>query len=260
MLEGNLSDLPLPSLLQSLAPGKGGLLSIEAPGLKAQVGLSSGRVVYAQAGPLGGPEALALLVGLPRGKFRFQPGEVPPVTNVEGSLEAVLTRLIGALDAWLKLKHLPPDWSYRLATGARHGEIELTLDELKAFTEMEGKRVAEALLGEGVLARARLLDRLLELGALAAVPAVEVAPEELVALPIYGKDETLAYIDEALYRQWAEALGGAFQLEVTSPRGAQASFKAAPRREVAGRVLINDRALRRLRAGRGTRLKVKPKR
>ncbi len=260
MLEGNLSDLPLPSLLQSLAPGKGGLLHIELPGLEARVGLGGGRVVYAEAGPLKGEEALTLLAGLPRGRFAFRPGKAPPEVNVEGSLEAVLTRLLGVLDAWLKLKHLPQDWGYRLVTGARHGELELTLDELRAFTEMEGKRVIEALAAPGVLERARLLDRLLELGALNAVPATEVEPVELVALPIYGKDEELAYIDEELYRLWAEAMGGAFQLEVTSPRGKEASFKAAPRREVAGRVLVNDRALRRLRAGRGARLKVRPKR
>ncbi len=45
---------------------------------------------------------------------------------------------------------------------------------------------------------------------LEAVPRVEVSPVSLLVLPIYGPGSGVAYVDEALYAEWARASAMAF--------------------------------------------------
>ncbi len=258
MLTGNLSDLPLLELLQTLASGSGGTLRIQAPGVEGTVGFAGRRVVYAEALGLSGMDALVLLTGLRQGRFAYA-GEPPAEQNLEAPLEAVLTDLAGVADEWKKLTHLPEDWSRTLRQAASRRELELSLDELGVFADAEGKTVAEVLAVPGeVLARARVLDRLLKNQALATLPSVGVGPITLVALPYYGPQSQVAYVDYALYQRWAEKIGGPFKLKVRSPRGLEASFRVEPREQIPERIMLHDRELRKLRAGRGTKLKVMP--
>ncbi len=258
MLKGNLSDLPLLELLQTLATGSGGTLRIQAPGVEGAVGLAGRRVAYAEALGLSGMDALILLTGLRQGRFAYV-GEPPPASNVEGSLEAVLTDLAAVADEWKKLTHLPEDWSRTLRQAAGRREIELALDELGVFADAEGKTVAEVLAVPGeVLERARALDRLLKNQALTSLPTQGVGPVTLVALPYYGPPSPVAYVDLELYQRWAEKIGGPFKLRVRSPRGMEASYRVEPREQIPERIMLHDRELRKLRAGRGTKLKVMP--
>jgi len=258
MLQGNLSDLPFLDLLQTLASGSGGVLTIEAPGVDGVVGFSSRRVTSAEALGLTGMDALTLLAGLKRGQFTFNP--TPPLTsNLEAPLEALLTDLIAISDEWKKLTHIPDDWSRTLRQVAGRKEVEIPLRELGIFAEAEGKTIAEILAVPGqVLERARALDRLLKNQALTSVPTHGLGPVVLVALPYYGPFNQTAYIDYGLYQRWAEKIGGPFKLRVRSPKGLEATFPVEPREQIPERIMLHDQALRKLRASRGTRLKVMP--
>jgi len=258
MLRGNLSDLPFLELLQTLASSSGGVLKIEAPGVEGVVGFSGRRVTSAEALGLEGMDALTLLAGLKRGQFTFD--NTPPITsNLELPLEAMLTDLIAIADEWRKLTHIPDDWSRTLRQVARRNEVEIPLNELGIFAEAEGKTIAEILAVPGeVLDRARALNRLLKNQALASLPSQGLGPVILVALPYYGPPSQTAYVDYGLYQRWSERIGGPFKLKVRSPRGLEATFAVEPREQIPERIMLHDRELRKLRAGRGTRLKVMP--
>ncbi len=259
MLKGNLADLPLPELLQTLATSsRGGLLAIRAPGLEGRVGFRAQRIVMAKAGGLAGADALRLLAGLRQGTFAFGPSELEE-ENLAASLAEALTGVLEALEAFRPLTALPEDWSRVLQKSGRRQEFELALPELQLYTEAEGKTVAEALAAPGqVLERARTLNRLLARGVLVARVVRSVAPVTLVALPYYGPVTGLAYVDRALYQRWSERLGAPFRLRVRAPRGGEATFRVEPRDAIPERVMLHDRELRKLRAARGTRLKVVP--
>jgi len=109
-----------------------------------------------------------------------------------------------------------------------------------------------------VLDRARALDHLLKIQALTSLPTQGLGPVVLVALPFYGPPSTTAYVDRELYRRWLERVGGPFKLKVRSPRGLEATYAVEPREQIPERIMLHDRELRKLRAGRGTRLKVMP--
>ncbi len=258
MLEGNLAEFPFPSLVGALmSAGRTGRLLVRSPHLEGEVYLQGGQVVHArvQAGEraLEGEEALDLLVGLRRAPFRFEPETLPPHTTLLGGL-AVPARLAEAQAVWQSL-NLPSDWGYVLRLPSQGGTAELTPEALRVLAQVEGKRIAEVLAAPGVLRLARILHTLLGMGALEAVPVVEVAPEHLLVLPIYGPGHGIAYVDEALYAAWARAIRHAFRLRVTPPG---TTMEVRPRPNIPGRLGLLEEDLRRLRLRRGDKVEAVP--
>ena len=234
------------------------MLRVQAPGVEGAVGFAGHRVTYAKALGLSGMDALTLLTGLRQGRFTYA-NELPPASNLKGTLAAVLTDLAAAADEWRKLTHLPEDWSQTLRQATEQPGLGLTLSERSVLLDAEGKTVAEVLAVPGeVLSRAQVLDRLLAKRILVPLPSEGVGPVVLVALPYYGPQSQVAYVDRALYERWVERIRGAFKLRVRSPRGIEASYRVEPRERIPERIMLHDRELRKLRAGRGTRLKVMP--
>lgn len=258
MLEGNLAEFPFPSLVGALmSAGRTGRLHIRPPFLEGQVYLRAGQVVHAQvqAGDkaLEGEEALDLLVGLKRAPFAFEPETLPPHTTLMGGL-AVPARLAEAQAAWKSLA-LPADWGYVLRLPAGGGEVELSAEALKVLAQVEGKRIAEVLVAPGVLRLARILHTLLQMGALEAVPLVAVPPASLLVLPIYGPGSGVAYVDEALYAEWARTIRHGFRLRL-HPLGAV--MEVRPRPNIPGRLGLLEEDLKRLRLRRGDKVEVVP--
>ncbi|GAB5602984.1 DUF4388 domain-containing protein [Thermus sp. FJN-A] len=258
MLEGNLAEFPFPALVGALmSAGRTGRLILRSPHLEGEVFLQGGQVVHARvragARALEGEEALDLLAGLKRAPFAFEPETLPPHTTLLGGL-SVPARLAEAQAAWQALS-LPADWGYvlRLPSGAR--EMELSPEALRTLAQVEGKRIAEVLLAPGVLRLARILHTLLQMGALEAVPAVEVAPVTLLVLPIYGPGSGVAYVDEALYAEWARAIRHGFRLRL---RPSGALLEVRPRPNIQGRLGLLEEDLRRLRLRRGDKVEVVP--
>lgn len=259
MLKGSLStDATLFDLLQILGTRLTGELVVVSPGVTGSVAVARRRVLAARAQGLGGDDALALLAGLKTGQFSFNLGEPAGERNIDRPIEQVLTELVKVHETWQRLEYIPSDWTMRLY---RRGlPPQLIREEKNLALFAEGKTVAEVLAQPGgVLKRAESLNRLLELGVLYPSLALGIGPKPLVALPYYGPRSEVAYLNPEVHAEWAEVLGPRFKLRVRAPSGKEAVLKAEPRERVPkDRVLIHDQELRKLRAGRGTRLRVAP--
>ncbi|WP_117237656.1 DUF4388 domain-containing protein [Thermus sediminis] len=258
MLSGNLAEFPFSSLVGALmGAGRTGRLLVRPPFLEAEVYLRGGQVVHArvQAGERGleGEEALDLLAGLKQGPFAFEPEALPPRTTLLGGL-AVPARLAEAQAAWGGL-NLPADWGYRLRLGPGGREVELSPEALGVLAQVEGRRIAEVLLAPGPLRLARVLNTLLQMGVLEAVPVVSLSPVSLLVLPIYGPGSGMAYVDEPLYAEWARVIRHGFRLRL-SPSGIL--IEVRPRPNIPGRLGLLEEDLRRFRLRRGDKVEVVP--
>ncbi len=257
-LEGNLAEFPFVALVGALmSTGRTGRLLVRTPYLEGEVFLRGGQVVHARvwSGEKGleGEEALDLLSGLKRAPYRFEPEVLPPHTTLLGGL-AVPARLSEAQALWQGLS-LPSDWGYVLRLPTKGGQVELGPEALRVLAQVEGKRIAEVLLAPGVLRLARILHTLLQMGALEAVPLVEVPPASLLVLPIYGPGSGVAYVDEALYAEWARAIRHAFRLRL---KRLEALMEVRPRPNIPGRLGLLEEDLKRLRLRRGDKVEVVP--
>ena len=260
MLKGDLADLPLLDLLQTLATsGKSGVLSVSAWEVEVRVGFRPRRIACARGLGLVGRDALELLMGLRKGKFTFDADKLPREENVKETTTELLADLAEAAEQWRRLRAIPHDWTRVLRRSRLRPSVELNVSELKLYAEVEGKTIAEVLAKPGeVLTRAIELNKQLSLGLLTAALGRGVTPASLNALTLYGPETGVAYLDVGIYRRWAEHLEEQFAVRVRSPRGREAVFRAKPREGIPERILLNVRDLRGLRAARGEWLLVIP--
>ncbi len=150
---------------------------------------------------------------------------------------------------------LPSDWGYVLRLNPKGAEVELSPETLQVLAQVEGKPIAQVLVAPGVLRLARVLHTLLQVKALEAVPRVEVPPALLIVLPIYGPGSGVAYVDEALYAEWARAIRHGFRLRLL---GREATMEVRPRPNIPGRLGLLEEDLRRLRLRRGDKVEAVP--
>lgn len=264
MLKGNLSEFPLGTLIQTLAAaGRSGVLVIQSPWFEGRVALKEGALYAAQAGARRGPAALELLSGLSRAPFVFDDTlPLPAEPNLNLPLEAGLARMLAAGDRWAALQHLPADWHVELVLSRKSGEMKLTPVMLQVLGLIEGRTVARVLEEADAppVEVAEAIDRMMTEGVLELRVPGDLHGEELVALSLYGKETGVAYVDEALYGEWQKLLPYPFGVRVRSPRGQEAFFEVRPRADIPGRIMLHDKDLRRLRAGRGVKLIAQPER
>jgi len=262
VLKGNLSEFPLGTLIQTLAAaGRSGSLLITPPWLSGRVVLLEGSLYAAFAGEKSGWQAMELLAGLREAPFAFDADRpLPAEANVNLPLETALARLLAVMERWDHYQHIPSDWSLGIHLARNSGELKLTPAMLQVLGLAEGNSIATVLTQAGTtpVDTAAALDELLAGGILQLSAPAGMEEVILVALSFYGKQTGVAFVDEALFNEWHRLLARPFQLKVRSPRGVEARFEVQPRSEIAGRIMLNDRDLRRLRAGRGIKLLVKP--
>ena len=262
MLKGNLSEFPLGTLIQTLAAaGRSGALLITPPWIEGRVILSDGVLYAAQAGQKSGWHAMELLVGLRDAPFVFDSGaEMPDSGNINVSLETALARLLSVADRWKGFTHIPTDWSLSVRLARRSGELKLTPAMLQVLGLVEDNSIARILelATTSPLDTAEALDNLLADGVLQLKTSASTRSETLVALSFYGNETGVAYLDEELYQKWLQNFTAPFLVQVRSPRGFESKFEAKPRGGIAGRIMLNDKDLRRIRAARGIKLQVRP--
>ncbi|WP_457629886.1 DUF4388 domain-containing protein [Oceanithermus sp.] len=262
MLKGNLSEFPLGTLIQTLAAaGRSGALLITPPWLEGRVILKGGALFAAYAGAREGWPAMELLAGLRKAPFTFDAGQpLPPVGNANVPLETALARLLTVVDSWGRLTHIPEDWSLSVHLSRKSGELKLTPAMLQVLGLVEENSIARILelATTPPLETAAALDSLLADGVLQLSAPAGMEDETLVALSFYGRETGVAYLDEELYREWLRALARPYVVRVRSPRGGEAYFEAKPRSGIPGRIMLNDKDLRRLRAARGIKMQVRP--
>lgn len=90
-LEGGIEEIPTFALLQMLEMGsKSGRLEIESDDGPCRIWLLDGRPIHAEAPKTAGFEAARILIGLERGRFRFEAAAPPPDCTLNASLTELL--------------------------------------------------------------------------------------------------------------------------------------------------------------------------
>lgn len=262
MLKGNLSEFPLGTLIQTLAAaGRSGALLITPPWFEGKVVLKDGALFAASAGSREGWPAMELLAGLREAPFVFDAEQAPPPAgNVNIPLETALARLLSVVDRWNRFEQIPEDCSLGVHLSRKSGELKLTPAMLQVLGLVENNSIARILelASTSPLDTAEALNNLLADGILQLSAPAGMQDEVLVALSLYGKETGVAYLDEEVYGQWLRALARPFLVRVRSPRGVEARFEARPRTGIPGRIMLNDKDLRRIKAARGIKLQVRP--
>jgi len=103
-IEGALSQLGLPDLLQTLAANRRtGRVTLRRGSERGEVDLQDGRSVDARTGVVQGEKALFRLIGWREGSFSFQPGVLPAQTRISRSIDVLLLEGARQLDETTRL-------------------------------------------------------------------------------------------------------------------------------------------------------------
>ena len=251
MLSGNLAEFPLLRLLETLmGAARGGALFIEHPHLAGCIYLSGGLPVHAEAGSLRGLEALELLAGVRSAPFRFESETQTQEQSIEPSLETHQL-ILHQFEAWKEIS-LPDNWGLILRGKGAPEKTRLSPLELAVLTYAQERSIAKTLMNPRLspLETAQVLSKLLRLGLLEARLRLEIRPEPLVVLSLYGGGQGVAVIDEDLYAQWQGLLGGPFRVRLRT-KHQETTLRPEPRINMQGRLGLFEQDLRQLRLSRG---------
>lgn len=261
MLKGNLAEFPLGTLIQTLAAAdRSGALLITPLWFKGKVILKNGALYAAYAGKKEGWQAMELLAGLQDAPFMFDSQhQLPRRANIDMPLETALARLLSVVDRWKSFEHIPKDWSLSVYLSRDSGELQLTKTMLNVLGMVGDNSIAQILEESNTspLDTAEALNKLIADGILQLNAPTSIQDETLVALSFYGNKTGIVYLDEDLYEAWARMLPHSFAVKIRSPRGVEAKFEARPRPGIPGRIMMNDKDLRRIKAARGIKLQVR---
>jgi DNA-binding response OmpR family regulator len=191
-IEGGLSQLPLPDLLQILAMNRRtGRLTVNNGAEKGEIQLTNGAPVNARVGDIEGEKALFRLVGWREGTFAFTPGPASLRAPVQRSMEDVLLEGMRQSDERERLlSGLPPlgQLIQLIANATDPVEPHPVTAEVLELLRVP-RRVAEVL----DLTSAPDLEVLSAIGALLAKGHIErVAGAELADGPLLGAAEVHA--------------------------------------------------------------------
>lgn len=191
-IEGGLSQLPLPDLLQILAMNRRtGRLTLASGADRGEIHLSAGQPVNARLGEIEGEKALFRLIGWREGTFAFVPGPPPLRSLVSRAMEDVLLESMRQSDERDRLLTDLPPVGQLLQRVADAGELiephPVTAEVLQLLRAP--RRISEVL----DLSSAPDLEVLAAIGALLAKGIIErVAGAELSDGPLLGAAEVHA--------------------------------------------------------------------
>lgn len=258
MLQGNLSELPLLSLLQTLlTSSRSGAIHIRSGDVTGVVFLQRGQVTHAQVGLLEGGPALEFFSGLKQAKFKFEADVPVPNPTLPGGLET-FQQLADMIDQWGGLQHIPEDWNEVLKFNPDAQHLRLDTSDLRVLRALQGKSVATGLVSsESPLSTAHSLNRLIETKALFHKPQLNVAPIWLSTLTLYGPGQGVAYVEEGLFAQWRRAARNPIGLKLRH-KGYEYGLTLEPRPSIGGRVALFEKDLKRLKLARGMAVEAWP--
>ncbi len=107
VLEGNLSHLDLPGVIQMLGHSRqSGALHVNARNLDGIIFFVEGEVLHAEIGETIGDEAVIQIVkacnGLSKGVYKFVPGDTAPTRTVLGSVTELMLEALREIDEELR--------------------------------------------------------------------------------------------------------------------------------------------------------------
>jgi CheY-like chemotaxis protein len=113
-IEGALSQLGLPDLLQTLAVNRRtGRVALRRGAERGEVDLQDGRPVDARTGVAQGEKALFRLLAWDEGTFSFQPGVLPAQTRISQTIDGLLLEGARQLDETTRLSSMLGGWEAR---------------------------------------------------------------------------------------------------------------------------------------------------
>jgi hypothetical protein len=165
-LQGNLQDLPLAELLQSLEVNrKSGAIFLYNGAEEGSVYVTSGRISHAVSANLEGEEAFYLMASWKKGRFVFEDGRPSPKRSVAREVPDMLMEAARREDEWRKIeRRVPegavPDFTKRMT----QEQMELNTYDWNILSLIDGRRsvtgIAERSGKDARLVR-RVLDGLL---------------------------------------------------------------------------------------------------
>jgi hypothetical protein len=206
---------------------------------------------------LEGTPALEFFSGLKQAKFKFEADVPVPNPTLPGGLETY-QQLADMIDQWGGLQHIPSDWNEVLNFNQEAQYVRLDTEDLKVLRSLQGKSVATGLVSsESPLHTAHSLNRLIETKALLHKPQLHITPIWLSTLSLYGPSQGMAYVEEGLYAQWRRAARNPVGLKLRH-KGHEFDFSLEPRPNIAGRVALFEKDLKRLKLTRGVAVEAWP--
>jgi len=146
-LEGSLTELSLPDVLQMLSIGaKTGALWLGQDALEGRIYLRSGEVVHAELDTAEGEDAAYAMAAWTRGRFRFEPGREAPTRTIRKSSTALLMEAARRSDEWKLISakvpstHGVPEFVVPEEAGDSEGQINLNTREWQILSKIDGHR------------------------------------------------------------------------------------------------------------------------
>lgn len=185
-IEGSLSEVGLPDVLQLLAlGGKTGILHLREGTSEGSLYLREGQIVHARSEDLEGEEAAYALAAWSSGRFAFEPGTTSPATTINRSSTALLMEAARRSDEWkLIAEKIPstahiPEFVVPEGAGDSEGQINLNTREWQLLSKVDGRRSVREIAAASGLSNfdaARLLLGLVSTGLLRVKPPADQPP------------------------------------------------------------------------------------
>ncbi len=146
-IEGGLSQLPLPDLMQIMSMNRRtGRLSLHHGQERGEIQIADGKPVNARANDIEGEKAFFRLVGWRDGTFAFHPGPAPSRTKINRTMEDALLegmrqtdereRLLGVLPGLQQMLALVPDSAELIDPHPVTKEVLRVLNQPRKLSEL----------------------------------------------------------------------------------------------------------------------------
>jgi hypothetical protein len=151
-LQGSLSELPLPDVIQLVSvSGKTGAFEIRGEQASGRIYLRDGQIVDAMVGNLRGDSAVYEMAIWSEGTFSFDPGKESGTVTIHMSNASLMMEAARRLDEWRVLSRKIPSLALvPYFTSREHGADQVTLSpqEWILVTRIDGERSIEGIAAE----------------------------------------------------------------------------------------------------------------
>lgn len=147
-LSGSLEDFEITDVLQVIhISNKDGVLYIRTARGRALMFFKGGLLLHAEIEDVVGMDAVRKIIILRQGTFEFRPGDSTPNVSIELPIQNVIIEAARQIDEWKQMKKLIPSVNIIVdfVEEPEISKIELTPDEWKILTSIDGKKTLKEL-------------------------------------------------------------------------------------------------------------------
>ncbi len=147
-LSGSLEDFEITDVLQVIhISNKDGVLYIRTAKGRAMMYFKGGLLLHAEIEDAIGMDAVRKIIILRQGTFEFRPGDSTPNVSIELPIQNVIIEAARQIDEWKQMRKLIPSVNIIVdfVEEPEISKIELTPDEWKILTSVDGKKTLKEL-------------------------------------------------------------------------------------------------------------------